>query len=146
MECPIPTVNTTELTVLRDIFQNTKTIAIVGLSPDSSKASYQVGAYLQKAGFKIIPIYPKEEYILGEKVYRSLSEIPHEVDLVDMFRKPQIADSLVEEIKERKDIKCLWLQLGIVNDGAAQKAKDLGLHVVQNRCTKIEHKRMVEKI
>ncbi|NLC27628.1 MAG: CoA-binding protein, partial [Campylobacteraceae bacterium] len=76
----------------------------------------------------------------------SLSEIPHEVDLVDKFRKPQIADSLVEEIKERKDIKCLWLQLGIVNDGAAQKAKDLGLHVVQNRCTKIEHKRMVEKI
>lgn len=144
MECPMPTINTNDAKILQDIFKSTKTIAIVGLSPDPSKASNQVGVYLQKAGFRVIPIYPKEDTILGEKVYRSLSEVPDGVDMVDMFRKPQIADELVEEIAKRNDVKTLWLQLGIVNNEAAQKARELGLHVVQNKCTKIEHQRMVQ--
>lgn len=144
MECPMPTINTNDAKILQDIFDSTKTIAIVGLSPDPSKASNQVGVYLQKAGFRVIPIYPKEDTILGEKVYRSLSEVPDGVDMVDMFRKPQIADELVEEIAKRNDIKTFWLQLGIVNNEAAQKARELGLHVVQNKCTKIEHQRMVQ--
>lgn len=144
MECPMPTINTNDAKLLREIFENTKTIAIIGLSPDSSKPSHQVALYLQNAGFKIIPVYPKEETILGEKVYRSLSEVPEGVDMVDMFRKPQIADELIEEIAKRNDVKCLWLQLGIVNNEASQKARELGLHVVQNKCTKIEHQRMVQ--
>lgn len=127
---------------LRTLFDTMRTIAIIGLSPDASKPSHQVAAYLQKEGFRIIPIYPKEERILGEKVYRSLEEVEIPIDMVDMFRKPQVADLIVEQLKERKEVKCLWLQLGIRNDSAAQKASALGLTVVQDRCTKIEHQRI----
>jgi hypothetical protein len=127
---------------LRTLFDAVRTIAIIGLSPDASKPSHQVAAYLQKEGFRIIPIYPKEERILGEKVYRSLEEVEIPIDMVDMFRKPQVADLIVEQLKERKEVKCLWLQLGIRNDSAAQKASALGLTVVQDRCTKIEHQRI----
>ena len=127
---------------LRTLFDAVRTIAIIGLSPDASKPSHQVAAYLQKEGFRIIPIYPKEERILGEKVYRSLEEVEIPIDMVDMFRKPQVADLIVEQLKERKEVKCLWLQLGICNDSAAQKASALGLTVVQDRCTKIEHQRI----
>jgi len=144
MECPMPTININDQKLIREIFQNTKTIAIIGLSPDPSKPSNQVASYLQKAGFRIIPVYPKEETILGEKVYRSLDEIPEGVDMVDMFRKPQVANELVEVIKKRSDVKTLWLQLGIVNNEAAKKARELGLNVVQNKCTKIEHQRLVQ--
>jgi len=127
---------------LRTLFDAVRTIAIIGLSPDASKPSHQVAAYLQKEGFRIIPIYPKEERILGEKVYRSLEEVEIPIDMVDMFRKPQVADLIVEQLKERKEVKCLWLQLGIRNDVAAQKASQMGLTVVQDRCTKIEHQRI----
>ena len=127
---------------LRTLFDAVRTIAIIGLSPDASKPSHQVAAYLQKEGFRIIPIYPKEERILGEKVYRSLEEVEIPIDMVDMFRKPQVADLIVEQLKERKEVKCLWLQLGIRNDSAVQKASALGLTVVQDRCTKIEHQRI----
>ncbi len=125
---------------IEEIFKITQTIAIIGLSPDESKPSFRVASYLQKQGYKIIPVYPKKETILGERVYRSLSEIPFEVDMVDMFRKAEFADNLVNEIEKRGDVKVLWLQKGIVNDSACARAKKLGLKVVQNRCTMIEHK------
>jgi predicted CoA-binding protein len=85
MECEFPTINSNKQEI-REIFNITKTIAVLGLSPDESKASYRVAKYLQEHGFKIVPIYPKEETILGEKVYRSLLEIPFEIDMVDIFR------------------------------------------------------------
>ena len=87
MECEFPTVNSNK-DEIKAIFEETKTIAIVGLSPDKEKASYRVAQYLQNVGFKIVPIYPKEDEILGEKVYRSLAEIPFDIDIVDIFRKP----------------------------------------------------------
>lgn len=139
MECEFPTINSKSDEIL-NIFKNTKTIAIVGLSPDPTKASNIVASYLQSVGFKIVPIYPKEDVILGEKVYKSLSEVPFNIDMVDMFRKPEIALQIVEESIKRGDVKTIWLQLGIVNNEAAQKAKDSGLNIVQNKCTKIEHK------
>ncbi len=139
MECEFPTINSNNEEI-KKIFEETKTIAIIGLSPKPEKASNQVGVYLKNAGFKIIPVYPKGDEILGEKVYRSLSEIPERVDMVDMFRKPEFANELLKEIEKRDDIKCLWLQLGIVNNEACEKAKEMGLKVVQNKCTKIEHK------
>ena len=142
MECPMPTVNTNDDEKLREIFNNTKTIAIIGLSPDESKASNMVAKYLQSQGFKIIPVYPKEDVILGEKVYRSLEEIKESVDMVDMFRKPVIANELVEIAKKRGDVKYFWLQLGIVNDEAFKKAESYGMVAVQNKCSKIEHKRL----
>jgi predicted CoA-binding protein len=142
MECPMPTINTHDDTTIKEIFKTCKNIAIVGLSPDEEKPSNMVAKYLQSHGFKIFPIYPKEDLILGEKVYRSLQEIPERVDMVDMFRKPSFADALVLEAKKRGDVKCFWLQLGIVNDDAFKKAVDFGMTAVQNKCTKIEHKRL----
>lgn len=128
------------------IFKETKTIAIVGLSPNEEKASHRVGVYLQNAGFKIIPIYPKEERILGEKVYRSLEEVKERVDMVDMFRKPAFALPLLEQIKKRDDVKSFWLQLGISNDEAKNATQKLGLSFVQDRCTKIEYERLKDKL
>jgi len=143
MECAFPTINS-NMDEIKEIFKNTKTIAIVGLSPKVEKASNMVGAYLQKAGFKIVPIYPKGDEILGEKVYRNICDVPFKIDMVDMFRKPDFATVLLEDIKKRGDVDCFWLQLGIVNNEAMENAKKVGLKVVQNRCTKIDHKVMVD--
>ncbi|HIC43327.1 MAG TPA: CoA-binding protein [Sulfurimonas sp.] len=138
MECEIASVNSNS-DVIRDIFEDTKTIAIMGLSPDPSKASNRVAAYLQGQGFQIIPVYPKEDEILGEKVYRSLSEIPFSVDMVDVFRKPKALLLIAEECIKRGDVKCFWGQEGIVNNEAAALAQNAGIKVVQNKCTMVEH-------
>ena len=146
MECEFPTVNSNK-DEIKEIFDNTKTIAIVGLSPDSEKASFRVASYLQSKGFKIVPIYPKEDEILGEKVYRSLEEIPFDIDMVDIFRKPDAIAKVVDEairLKYSKNIKSVWFQLGLANNEAAQKAVENGLKVVQNKCTKIEYKAIYE--
>ncbi|MDY0052340.1 MAG: CoA-binding protein [Aliarcobacter sp.] len=141
MECEFPTVNSRSEEVI-EIFKNTKTIAIAGLSPDASKASNMVAVYLQKAGFKIVPIYPKEDTILGEKVYRTISEVPFKIDMVDIFRKPDAILAIVDEVIKRGDVDTVWTQLGLVNNEAAEKAKKAGLKVVQNKCTKIEHRNL----
>jgi predicted CoA-binding protein len=139
MECEFPTVGANP-EEFRAIFESVKTIAIPGLSPKEDKDSHRVAKYLQSQGFKIIPIYPKGDEILGERVYRSLSEIKERVDMVDMFRKAEVADAIVDEIAKRDDVKVLWLQKGIVNNAAAKRAEELGVKVVQNRCTMVEHK------
>jgi predicted CoA-binding protein len=141
MECQMPSVNCDNETV-KSIFESTKTIAIIGCSPDESKASNMVAQYLQQAGFQIVPVYPKEDEILGQKVYRSLKEIPFKIDMVDIFRKPEVIALVVDECIQRGDIDCVWTQLGLVNNDAAQKARDAGMKVVQNKCTKIEHKKL----
>ena len=138
MECEFPTVNSTS-DEIRDIFAMTKTIAILGLSPDPSKASNRVATYLKAQGFKIVPVYPKEDEILGEKVYRSLAEIPFEVDMVDVFRKPKALIDIAEAVLIRGDVKTFWAQQGIVNNEAAEMVKKAGLKVVQNKCTMVEH-------
>ena len=138
MECEFPSVNSNSEEIL-NIFKNTKTIAIAGLSPDESKASNMVAKYLQRAGFKVVPVYPKEDEILGEKVYRTVSEIPFKIDMVDIFRKPDAIAVIVDEIIARGDVDTVWTQLGLVNNEAAAKAKEAGMKVVQNKCTKIEH-------
>ena len=138
MECEFPSVNSNNEEI-KEIFKNTKTIAIAGLSPNEDKASNMVARYLQNNGFKIVPIYPKEDTILGEKVYRSLSEIPFKIDMVDIFRKPNAIADVVDTCIARGDIDCVWTQLGLVNNEAAKKAEDAGIKVVQNKCTKIEH-------
>lgn len=138
MECEFATINS-NAQQMREIFENTKTIAIIGCSPDESKASNRVANYLKNVGFTIIPVYPKGDEILGEKVYRSLKEIPGKVDMVDIFRKPEVIGQVVDAAIERGDVDCVWTQLGLVNNEAAQKAVDVGMKVVQNHCTKIEH-------
>jgi len=141
MECEFPSVNSNKEEI-KKIFDTVKTIAVLGLSPNEEKASHRVAKYLQEAGFKIVPIYPKEDEILGEKVYRSLKEIPFRVDMVDIFRKPQALDAVADSCIERGDVKVFWAQQGIVNNAAAQKAKDAGMTVVQNLCAMVEHKNL----
>ena len=122
MECEMPLVNSNP-EEMKEIFESVKTIAIIGLSPDESKASNMVAKYLQNAGYKIVPVYPKEDEILGEKVYRSLSEIPFEIDMVDIFRKPAAFDAVADACIARGDVKVFWGQLGLVNNAAAQRRK-----------------------
>lgn len=137
MECEFPSVNSTSKEIL-EILDSVKTIAVLGLSPDESKASNRVAKVLQEHGYKVVPVYPKEDTILGEKVYRSLAEIPFAVDMVDIFRKPNAFDAIADACIARGDIKVFWGQLGLVNNEAAEKARNAGMKVVQNHCTKIE--------
>ena len=139
MECEFPSINSNKEQI-KEIFESVKTIAVVGLSPDSSKDSHKVAKYLQEVGYKIVPIYPKEDEILGERVYRSLAEVPFTIDMVDIFRKPQAFDAIADAAIARGDIKVFWGQLGLVNNAAAQKAEDAGMQVVQNHCSMVEHK------
>jgi len=141
MQCEMPQINSNK-DEIKKIFDQTKTIAIIGCSPNPQKDSNKVATYLQNAGFRIIPIYPKEDTILGEKVYRSLSDIPQDIqiDMVDIFRKPEVIKNVVNEAIKRGGIKTIWTQLGLVNNEAAKTAQEHGMNVVQSHCTKVEYK------
>jgi predicted CoA-binding protein len=139
MECEIAIVNSNK-DEIKEIFKNTKSIAIIGCSPNETKDSNMVAKYLINHGVTVYPVYPKEDIILGQKVYRSLEEIPFQVDMVDIFRKPAVIASVVDSAILKGGIKCIWTQLGLVNNDAMQKAQKAGILTVQNRCTKIEHK------
>ncbi|AJD03487.1 CoA-binding domain protein [Campylobacter lari CCUG 22395] len=119
------------------ILSTMKNIAIIGLSPNQDKPSHFVSKYLQDLGYKIYPIYPKEDFILNERVYRNLKEIPFEVDTVVMFRKASFANEIFEDLLSKK-IKNFWMQLGIINEEIMQKCKKYGINCVQDRCIKIE--------
>jgi predicted CoA-binding protein len=124
-----------------------RTIAIVGLSKDPSKPSSDVALYLLSRGYKIVPVNPTANEILGEKCYRSLVDLPDEIkrvlDVVDIFRRPDDVPQIVEEAIELRSKyhrpSVIWMQLGIVNEIAAKRARDAGLSVVMDRCMKIEH-------
>ncbi len=103
MQCEFPSINSNK-DEIREIFKNVKNIAVIGLSPDESKASYKVAKYLQDAGYRIFPVYPKEEVILNEKVYRSLEEIQSKIDMVDIFRKPKAFDGIADACIKSGDV------------------------------------------
>ena len=126
---------------LRRILKTNHTIAVVGLSADWYRPSYFAAKYMQEHGFRIIPVNPKYDEILGEKCYPNLKAIPEPVDIVDVFRKP---DDCVPIAQEAVAIgaKVLWLQLGVVNEEAARVAEAGGLEVVMDRCVKIEYARL----
>jgi predicted CoA-binding protein len=145
MECEVPTINA-DSAKIEKIFKMVKTIAVVGLSPNPEKDSHRVAKYLQSVGYKIVPIYPKGEEILGEKVYRSLAEVPFAIDMIDLFRKPAAVGPIVDAAIERGDVKVVWLQKGIVNNEAAKKAAEAGMIVVQNRCTMVDHKALAGRL
>ena len=125
---------------IKDILRPAKTIAVVGLSSDCRRPSYGVAAYLQSAGYKIIPINPNETEVLGQKSYARLEDVPGPVDIVDVFRRPEyvppVADSAVAV-----GAKVLWLQQGITNAAAAEKAHAAGLTVIEDACLFVEHKK-----
>jgi hypothetical protein len=125
-----------------------KTIAVVGLSRDTAKPSYDVASYLQSHGYRIVPINPTIDQVLGEKAYKSLLDLPEElkrqIDVVDIFRRPEDVPPIVEQAIElhrnHGHPTAVWMQLGIVNEDAARKARDAGLDVVMDHCMKIEHR------
>jgi uncharacterized protein len=130
-----------DLPTLRRILTECRTIAVVGLSADWNRPSYFAASYLQGKGYRIVPVNPKAESILGERCYPRLEDIPVAVDMVDVFRKPAdvppIAASAVAI-----GARCLWQQLGVVNDEADAIARRAGLDSVMDRCVKIEHARL----
>ena len=125
---------------IRDLLRFSKSIAVVGLSSNPRRPSYEVASYLQRAGYKIIPVNPNESEVLGEKSYARLEDIPFPIDIVDVFRRPEdvppVADSAISI-----HAKALWLQQGISNAEAAAKAHAAGLLVVEDACLFVEHKK-----
>ena len=123
------------------IFQHCRTIAVVGLSPDPSRASFGVSRYMQAAGYRIVPVNPNAASVLGERCYPTLSEAArHEtIELVNCFRRSEEIAAIADEAMAI-GAKSLWMQLGVVNDAAAGKLRAAGLQVVQDRCLMIEHR------
>ncbi len=117
-----------------------RNVAIVGLSANELRASNFVGRYLQIRGYNVIPVNPRETTILGNKSYASLSEIPEPVDTVDVFRRPELVPAIAEEAVAI-GARCLWMQFGVINQEAAEIAEAGGLHVVMDKCMKVEHAR-----
>ena len=122
------------------ILRNAKTIAVVGLSSNPARASNEVASYLKGAGYRIIPVNPNETEVLGEKAYARLEDVPEAIDIVDVFRKSEDVGPVAEAAMAVK-AKVVWMQLGIENTEAAEKARKTGLAVVENACLLVEHKR-----
>lgn len=131
----------TDIPTLRRILAENRTIAVVGLSADWFRPSYFAAKYMQEHGYRVIPVNPRYPQILGEKCYASLRDIPDKVGIVDCFRKsediPPIADDAIAI-----GARVLWMQIGVINEDAARRARAAGLEVVMDRCVKIEHARL----
>jgi predicted CoA-binding protein len=130
-----------DINTLRRILRESRVIAVVGLSADWYRPSFFAAKYMQEHGYRVIPVNPKYESILGERCYKSLREIPGKVDLVDVFRKTPDVMPIAEDAIAI-GAKVLWQQLGVKNDAAAAKARAAGLETVVDRCVKIEHGRL----
>jgi hypothetical protein len=128
---------------IKDTLRSSKTVAIVGISPKPDRPSYRVASYLQSKGYRIIPVRPDGDEVLGEKVYRNLTEIPKEIaiDIVDIFRKSEDVPPVVEEAIQRR-AKVIWMQEGVIHGGACHQAEQAGLKVVMDLCIKKEHQRL----
>ncbi len=131
----------TDIPTLRRILQETRVVASVGLSRDWYRPSFFAAKYLQEHGYRVIPVNPRYEEILGEKCYPSLRDIPEKVDVVQIFQRPERVTPFVEDAI-KIGAKVVWMQLGIVNEEAATRARKAGLEVVMDRCMKIEHARL----
>jgi len=129
---------------ITNILKTSKTIAVVGLSPKEKRDSNMVARYLIKQGYNVVPVNPGQKEILGRQCYKSLKEIPHPVDLVDLFinlvRIPPIANQAIEI-----GARSIWMQLGIVHNQSAKKAREKGIKVIMNKCIKTEHEKITRQ-
>jgi len=128
-----------------DILKMYKTIAVVGLSANPARASNEVSEYLQSAGYRIIPVNPNEREVLGEKSYARLEDVPEKVEIVDVFRRSEHLPGVVESAI-RVGAKVVWMQLGIANEEAAERARAAGLVVVEDACMFVEHRRRAKEL
>lgn len=126
--------------VIRKIFSYARTIAVVGLSPNRLRPSFFVAGYLQYRGFRVVPVNPRADEVLGEQSYPDLTSIPFNVDVVDVFRDPSAVPEIVEQAIQI-GARAVWLQFGVIAPEAAERAAQAGLDVVMDRCMKIEHGR-----
>jgi len=127
-----------------DILNSSRTIAVVGLSPEPDRPSYQVARYLKEQGYRIVPVNPGAKEILGELCYPTLSSIPEVVDAVDIFRRSEEVPAVVEEAI-RIGAKAVWMQEGVIDEAAAARAREAGLLVVMDRCMLKQHRRLKAK-
>lgn len=123
------------------MLREARTIAVIGLSSDESRPSYRVARYLQSKGYRIIPVNPDETQVLGERSYASLMDVPDPVDMIDVFRRSQFVRPIVEEAV-RLGISRIWLQDGVIDEGAADLARQAGVQIVMNDCTMRQHNRL----
>ena len=126
---------------IRTILEESATVAVVGLSDRPDRDSHRVSAYLQSVGYRVIPVNPNVAAVLGEQAYPSLADVPVPVDLVDIFRRPEAVPAIVEAAIA-KGVRAVWMQIGIVHNAAASRAREAGLAVVMDRCTYVEHRRL----
>jgi predicted CoA-binding protein len=127
---------------IRRLLEHVRRIAVVGLSPKPHRDSHRVARYLFERGYEIIPVYPREEEILGQKVYRRLQDIPGAVDLVDVFRRSEELPGTIDDALS-KGAGALWLQLGCIDEEGAGRAREAGLSVVMDRCLMVDHARLL---
>jgi len=125
---------------VKRILDECKTIAVVGLSSDSGRPSFGVASYMRRNGYKVIPVNPNETEVFGEKAYPALADVPAKIDLVDVFRRSSEAGGAVDEAIAL-GVQAVWLQEGVIDRAAAQRAEDAGLLVVMDRCWLKEHAR-----
>ena len=130
-----------DITILRRILRECRTIAVVGLSAEWHRPSFFAAKYMQQHGYRIAPVNPRYAEVLGERCYPSLADIPHAVDMVDVFRRTEDVPPIAEQAIAI-GARCLWQQIGVKNEAAAELARRAGLDVVIDRCVKIEHARL----
>ena len=126
---------------IAEVLDSARTIAVVGLSGKRYRPSYGVAEYMQRAGYRIIPVNPNETEVLGERCYPDLDSIPESIDIVDIFRRPEFVPAIVEAAV-RKGAKAIWMQEGVFHEEAAQRAEAAGLMVVMDRCILKDHRRL----
>jgi hypothetical protein len=130
---------------IQRLLANARTVAVVGLSPNELRASNFVGFYLQRHGYRVVPVNPREAEILGERSYPSLRDVPEPIDIVDVFRTPDAVPAIAEEAVEA-GAGSLWLQFGVISPEGADIARRGGLDVVMDRCLKVEHARWLGRM
>ncbi len=138
---PDPFRNPDDATV-RALLERVRRIVVVGLSPKAYRDSHRVARYLLEHGYEVVPVYPREEEILGQKVYRRVQDVPDPVDLVDVFRRSEGLPEVVDDVLAAR-AGALWLQLGCIDEAGARRARDAGLTVVMDRCVMVEHGRLL---
>jgi predicted CoA-binding protein len=124
---------------ITEILQKAKTIAVVGLSNNPLRPSHGVAAYLQASGYHIIPVNPEIDESLGEKSYPSLLDVPEKIDIVDIFRRPEFVEEVVDQAIQLK-VPAIWMQEEVIHENAAEKARKAGIFVVMDRCILLEHR------
>ena len=128
---------------LASILDEAETIAVVGLSDDPARTSHRIAAYMQEAGYRVIPINPRIESALGEKAYSSLREVPERVDIVNVFRRAEEIPALADEAIEKRP-RVFWMQKGIAHPASARRLEDAGITTIQNLCLKTAHRELTQ--